>query len=245
MPYLSLVIPAYNEATRLPETLALVRDWVERQSFTVEILVVNDGSTDNTEKVVQEFSHRFPAVHLIHNDMNKGKGSVVQQGMLAATGDWRLFMDADAATPIEQVNKLLKFTKDYQVIIGSRYLEPGSIKIKQPLKRRILSRAMNLLIQTVFLRGVKDTQCGFKLFSAHATEDIFPRQQIKGWLFDVEILTIARTLGHVIKEVPVEWFDGKNSKLRALHATMRTAKELLAINRMVRKGVYTSVSKNV
>jgi dolichyl-phosphate beta-glucosyltransferase len=243
MPYLSIIIPAYNEAVRLPDTLALVRDWIERQSFSVEVLVVDDGSTDATAEIVQEFSHRFPAVRLLSNTKNQGKGSVVQQGMLEAQGEWRLFMDADASTPINQIQRLLKETPKHQVIIGSRYLDPASIKIKQPLKRRILSRAVNFLIQLVFLPGIKDTQCGFKLFSAVATTDIFPRQHVKGWLFDVEILTIARQLGYAIREVPVDWYDAKNSKLRTMRTLWRTIRELTAIYHKVRSGAYTTSPK--
>jgi len=240
MPYLSIVIPAYNEAERLPEALALTRDWIERQSFEVEVLVVDDGSSDATANVVKEFSHRFPAVSLVPNKVNKGKGGAVQQGMLLAKGEWRLFMDADNSTPVDEINKLLAQTGAYQVIIGSRYLEPGSIKVRQPLRRRILSRIVNRMIQALFLKGIRDTQCGFKLFSAKATEDIFPRQQVNGWLFDVEVLTIARQLNYAIKEVPVSWYDAKKSKLRALQTTWRTLKELLAIYRRVRRGAYTT-----
>jgi len=240
MPHLSLVIPAYNEEARLPETLALVRDWIERQDFSVEVLVVDDGSTDKTVELVEAFSERFPAVQVIKNAKNKGKGGVVQQGMLLAKGKWRLFMDADGATPIDEVAKMLAMTDSYEVIIGSRYLHPGSIKIKQPLRRRILSRAVNLVIQLAFLRGVRDTQCGFKLFSAKAAEDIFPRQEVNGWLFDVEIMTIARQLGYVIKEVPVDWYDAKESKLRAWRTAFRTLRELAAIYKRVRQGVYTA-----
>lgn len=238
MPYLSLIIPAYNEASRLPETLALVRDWIERQGFTVEVLVVDDGSTDATLAVVEAFSKRCPAVRLIKNEKNKGKGGVVKQGMLEAAGEWRLFMDADSATPVDQIKRLLAFTSTHEVIIGSRYLHPESIKIKQPLKRRIPSRAVNRLIQFAFLPGIKDTQCGFKLFSAEAAQTIFSRQRVHGWLFDVEILTIARQLGYAIKEVPVDWYDAKDSKLRAMRTIWRTLRELTAIHKQVRTGAY-------
>ena len=242
MVYLSIIIPAFNEASRLPDTLALVRDWVERQHFSVEVLVVDDGSSDTTTAVVEEFSHRFPAIHLIKNSVNKGKGGVVQQGMLAAKGEWRLFMDADASTPVDEISRLLAFTEKYEVIIGSRYVNPGSIKIKQPLRRRIPSRALNRIIQISFLQGIRDTQCGFKLFSAKAVHEIFPKQQIRGWLFDVEILTIANQLGYAIKEVPVDWYDAKDSKLRAVRTTWRTVKEIMAIHKKLRSGAYSKKS---
>ncbi|CAN5133604.1 glycosyltransferase family 2 protein [soil metagenome] len=236
--YLSIIIPAFNEENRLPETLALVRDWVERQKFSVEVLVVDDGSTDGTVAVVQEIAHRFPGLRVITNEVNKGKGGVVAQGMLEAAGEWRLFMDADASTPIAELQKLLKHTGKFEVIIGSRYLNPDSIKVKQPLKRRIVSRLWNVVIQTSLLPGIRDTQCGFKLFSAAASQAIFSKQQVDGWLFDVEILTIARHLSYAIKEVPVDWYDSRDSKLRAMRAGMRALKDLSGIRRRLQKGSY-------
>jgi len=239
-PYLSIVIPAYNEADRLPETLALVRDWVEKQMFTTEVLVVNDGSADNTAEVAEEITHRFPQLVLINNEKNKGKGGAVKQGMLAAQGEYRLFMDADYSTPITELEKLLPFIKDFEVVIGSRYLDPESIKIKQPFKRRVISRLGNRLIQYSVLPGVVDTQCGFKLFSAKATEAIFPRQVMKGWAFDVEILTIANELGYAIKEVPVDWYDARQSKLRALRSSKEFYRDLRKIARHVKEKTYRS-----
>lgn len=242
-PFFSIIIPAYNEANRLPETLALVRDWVERQKFSVEVLVVDDGSKDETCAVVEEAMHRFSALKLITNEANKGKGGVVRQGMLAAEGEWRIFMDADASTPLSEIEKLLAYTKTHEVIIGSRYLMPDSIKVKQPLKRRIISRAWNMIIQAILLPGIRDTQCGFKLFSASAAESIFPLQTVFGWLFDVELLTIARRLGYQIQEVPVDWYDAHESKMRALRQGKQAFSELRKIRKRARSGDYSSVSK--
>jgi glycosyltransferase involved in cell wall biosynthesis len=236
--YLSIIIPAFNEEKRLPETLALVRDWVERQKFSVEVLVVDDGSTDGTVAVVEEIMQRFPELRVITNQANKGKGGVVAQGMLAAHGEWRLFMDADASTPIAEVHKLLNHTGAFEVIIGSRYLHPDSIKVKQPFKRRVVSRLWNVVIQTSLLPGIRDTQCGFKLFSAAAAQAIFAKQKVDGWLFDVEILTIARHLSYAIKEVPVDWYDSRDSKLRAMKAGMRALKDLTGIKKRLKGGSY-------
>lgn len=238
MPFLSIIIPAYNEAARLPESLKKYRAWVRAQSFSCEVLVVDDGSTDATVHEVEKIMQQFPQLQLIKNAENKGKGGVVRQGMLATTGEWRVFLDADAATPIDEVDKLLKHIQQYEVIIGSRYLEKGSIKIQQSLKRRSFSRLVNLLVQGSLLPGIKDTQCGCKLFSAAAAERIFTKQQVGGWLFDVEILTIARALGYAIKEVAVDWYDAKNSKVRTLRTGWRTIKELIAINQRASRGAY-------
>lgn len=240
MPFLSIIIPAYNEAARLPETLALVRDYVERQSFETEVLVIDDGSTDDTVEKVQEIAHRFPQLRLITNEKNKGKGGVVRQGMLEAVGEQRLFMDADHSTAITEFDKFLPFIGKFDVIIGSRYLEKSSIKVKQPLKRRVVSRMGNWLIQRTLLPGIVDTRCGFKLFSAKAAQDVFKHQSMNGWAFDDEILTIAREHGFSIKEVPVDWYDAKDSKLRAAHAAARSFQDLKAIKRKVKAGVYKS-----
>lgn len=238
IPRLSIIIPAYNEAKRIPETLALLRDWVERQDFAVEVLVVDDGSTDATSAVVEKIMERFPALSLVKNAQNKGKGGVVAQGMLKAKGKYRLFMDADASTPIDEANKLLAHCQNFEVIIGSRYLNPDSIKVRQPLKRRIISRLWNIVIQTTLLQGIRDTQCGFKLFSAKAAQDIFAKQQVNGWLFDVEALTIARHLGYAIKEVPVNWYDARDSKLRAVRAGVGALRDLSRIRSQLKNGNY-------
>lgn len=238
-PYLSIVIPAYNEAERLPETLAVLRDWVEQQPFSIEVLIVDDGSSDDTTKVVSATTRRFPALRLIKLEQNQGKGGAVREGMLQAKGQFRLFTDADNSTPISEINKLLPYTEQYEVIIGSRYLEPGSIKVKQPWKRRVLSRFGNKLIQLWALPGIVDTQCGFKLFSAKAAHDIFPRQEMRGWSFDVEILTIAQQLGYAIKEVPVDWYDARQSKLRAVRSGKQFLRDLRIIRGRIRTNHYS------
>jgi dolichyl-phosphate beta-glucosyltransferase len=243
MPFLSIVIPAYNEEERLPETLALVRDYVERQKFEIEVLVVNDGSTDRTAERVEEIMSRFPQLKLINNTENRGKGAVVQQGMQAATGEYRLFMDADYSTPVTELDKFLPLIKQADVIIGSRYLEADSIKVKQPWKRRIVSRTGNWLIQRTLLPGIVDTQCGFKLFSAAAVNEVFPHQTMMRWSFDVELLTIAKERGLTILEIPVDWYDAKQSKLRAIHAATRSFQDLKTIRKRVKKRHYQRKSK--
>lgn len=236
--YLSVVIPAYNEEKRLPPTLKEVVEYLKKQDYSWEVVVVNDGSTDKTAKVVKEFSQANPGVRLIDNSVNQGKGAVVKQGMLEAKGEWRLFMDADNSTPVSEVEELWPFTKDYEVIIGSRYVKGSKIAEKQPFIRRFISRAGNILIQILILPGIKDTQCGFKMFSQRATELIFPKQRFMRWSFDMEILAIAKKAGFKIKEVPVVWRNAPQSKLKAVKAAFRTLKDLFLIKWNLLTGKY-------
>ncbi len=234
---LSVVIPAFNEQERLPKTLEKVRNYLESQEYNWEVVIVNDGSIDQTPQVVETFIKDWQGFRFIDNKINKGKGGVVKQGMLAAKGDWRLFMDADNSTDLSEIGKLLKYTDDYEIIIGSRYLKAGSIKVKQPLSRRIVSRLGNFLVR--ILLGIKsvDTQCGFKLFSKKATEKIFPNQTIQRWGFDMEILAIAIRKGYRIKEVPVDWYDAEGSTVKKA-AALKALKELISIKWKMMTGKY-------
>lgn len=236
--FLSVVIPAYNEEKRLPETLKKLRDYLSRQDYEWEVLIVNDGSKDATGNVVREVIKDWQNFRLIDNKLNKGKGGVVKQGMLEAKGDWRLFMDADNSTDISEIEKLWPAKEGYDIIIGSRYLNKDSIKIKQPLTRRIVSRFGNWLIRILLGINMVDTQCGFKLFSAKASEDIFPRQTIERWGFDMEILAIARKMGYEIKEVAVDWYDAEGSHVKKGTA-FKSLKELLIIKRNLMRKKYS------
>jgi dolichyl-phosphate beta-glucosyltransferase len=237
MPYLSVIIPTYNEAERLPSTLEIVRDYLSAQPYDSEVLIIDDGSTDRTVEAALALRTTFTRVVLTvqENAVNCGKGAVVRQGMLAATGQYRLFADADNSTPISQLDRLLQWVPEYPVVIGSRYLESGSIKDRQPWQRRLLSRAGNLVIRALLLPGIRDTQCGFKLFSREAAEAIFHEQRMRGWAFDVEVLTLARQLGFAIKEVPVEWHDSPHSKLRATRAAIRSLRDVWRVYRQVKR----------
>lgn len=285
-----MVIPAYNEEKRLPETLKKVRDYLNHQTYEWEVLILNDGSKDRTAAVVNNLidswknglgtsrslsgTHSSPVSNspsairdaptslgdipsaarghflLIDNAKNKGKGGVVKQGMLEAEGEWRLFMDADNSTDISEIEKLWPYIKGdgdipsasgtYEIVIGSRYLKADSIKVKQPLLRRIVSRIGNWLIRILLGIDMKDTQCGFKLFSAKAAEEIFPKQTIERWGFDMEILAIARKLGYPIKEVAVDWYDAEGSSVKK-SAALKTLKELIAIKWNLMRGRYSNI----
>lgn len=237
MIYLSIIIPAYNEAKRLPKTLKKVRVYLEKQTYTSKVYVVNDGSTDETVAVVSDLIKDWPDFQLISYEKNHGKGYAVKTGMLAAKGEWRLMMDADSSTDISEIEKLLKYITESEIIIGSRYLNSSSIKVKQPWERRVVSRFGNWLTRVLLGLNMVDTQCGFKLFSFKATKDIFPHQTIDHWAFDIEILAIAHKKGYNIKEVPVDWYNAEGSQVSKT-AAYKTLQELWQIRKNMRNGKY-------
>ena len=225
-PYLSVVIPAYNEEKRILKTLTYIYKYLSVQKYTWEIIVVDDGCKDDTANIVKE-SH-LQNINLVNYGSNRGKGYAVHFGVSRARGQYILFCDADNATPFEQIEGLLKYAENYQVVIGSRYLKESKIEIKQPLNRIIGARLGNILIQLLILPGIVDTQCGFKLFKAECAHQIFAKQTIWRWAFDMEILALARKLGYKIKQVPVRWQDQVGSKVEGA-AFRKTLGELLKI----------------
>lgn len=227
-PYLSVIIPAYNEAERITNTLFDIDKYLSQADYSYEIIVVNDASKDNTAVVVDKLIPVIKNLRLIDNTENKGKGGVVAQGMLNAKGNIRLFMDADNSTEIEDFAKLQPFFKDgYKVVIGSRAISGASVELYQPLLRRILGKMGNLFIRIMAVSGVKDTQCGFKAFTEDVADKIFSRLTITRWGFDVEVLAIAKLLGYRIKEVGITWVNDLRSTVSAsgyLHVLLEVVK---------------------
>ncbi len=214
-PFLSVIVPAHNEAKRLPLTLIDMEKHLAEVDYSWEILVVSDGSSDATTEVVLRFSHLIPNLRLIDNAENHGKGYVVRQGMLQARGNWRLFMDADNSVSIDQFNQMTPYFKEgYEVVIGSRLLNGSRLEPAPPFYRQILGKLVNLFVQLLVLPGFRDTQCGFKCFSENAALRIFNLARINRWGFDVEALVLAKTMHFRIKEVPVRWVGGLASKVR-------------------------------
>lgn len=212
--FLSVVIPAYNEAKRISPTLRSVFEYLKKQNYEYEVLVVNDGSKDDTAAVVSDFAENFPELKLIDNQQNQGKAKVVQQGMLAAQGDLRLFMDADNATTIDTLDKLFPYINDgYGVVIASIGIGGAKITNPEPFYRVIFGKAGNLWIRFWAVPGIYDTQRGFKLFTKEAAEKIFPKMRTFGWGFDVELLALAKKYGYKIKEVPINWSNVAGSKI--------------------------------
>ena len=234
--YLSLIIPAYKEATRIAPTLEKVHKYLSTTAFQSEVLIVDDGSPDNTKEVVESTFAKFPtsdkiSFRLIEYGMNKGKGAAVQAGMLAATGDVCIFTDADLSTPIHEVEKVFTAIKEgYDVVIGSRALEGRKlVKVHQPWYREMMGRFFNLLVQIFVIRGIKDTQCGFKGFRNEVAKKLFSEQKVMGFSFDVDILFLARKHGYKIKEVAVEWYNDERTTVGALSDSAKMFLQLLKI----------------
>lgn len=213
-PFLSVIIPVYNEAKSLPLTLIDIRKNLGQADYSFEIIVVDDGSKDATVETTKRFFSLIPELRLIENKKNHGKGWVVRQGMLSAKGKWRLFMDADNATSVDQFNKMISYFADCQIIIGSRDIKGAKIAVKQPFYRRWVGNLGNLIIQFLLLPGYWDTQCGFKCFSEEAAQKIFSLAKIDRWAFDVEVLSLAKKLGYKIKEIPVVWINNPHSRVK-------------------------------
>ena len=230
--YLSVIIPAYNEENRLFNTLKEIDSYLRRQDYNYEIIVVNDGSKDKTCQVIENLKDeaKIANLRLIDNKENHGKGYVIRQGMLEASGQYRLFIDADNSTSIDQIEKMWPFFKqNYQVVIGSRDVKGSIINPDQSLLRRLIGKAGNLVIQTVGgLFGIQDTQCGFKCFTKEVVENVFPKTMINRWGFDVEVLAIAKKLGYKIKEIPVIWKNDLRSTVN-LSGIIKTLFEVFQI----------------
>lgn len=228
--HLSVVVPAYDEESRLLPTLERLHDYYEAQEYPYDVVVVSDGSKDRTEEIVSEFAKSHPKFRLIAYKPNRGKGYAVRTGMLAATGDLVLFCDADMATPQEETEKLLEhMLEGADIAIGSRPLKESKLEKHQPFIREMFGRASNMLIQMLAVRGIHDTQCGFKMFTKKACKDVFTRCKLDGFSFDFEALMIARDLGYRIDEVPIRWFHQEGSKVVFWRDYPRSFRDLIGL----------------
>ena len=229
-PYLSVIIPAYNEEKRIAATIFDVGRYLSQQNYSYEIIVVSDGSTDGTVEIVESLKSQIENLKLIDNQQNHGKGYVVKQGMLEAKGDYRLFMDADNSTTIDHLEKFWpEINSGFDIVIGSIEIKGAKIQETAAWYRRFLGKIAKYIIRIVAgLWQIHDTQRGFKLFIEKAVKEIFPKQTLMRWGFDFEILALAKKLGFKIKEVPVDWKNPGESKVK-LSSYIRTFGELMKI----------------
>ncbi len=236
-PFLTIVIPAYNEERRLPLTLPQVIAFAQTQPFPVEIVVVDNASTDRTAEIVRGAMAHYPQLRLLYQPV-QGKCAAVRMGMLAGRGEYLFICDADLAMPIAQVTRFLPpALSGYGVAIASREV-PGAARYDEPWYRHAMGRVFNLVVRLLAVPGIQDTQCGFKCFSQEAARQIFPLQRISGWGFDVELLYIALHHGIPIVEIPVNWYYGEDSRVNPIRDTIHMVSELLEIRRNGRAGLY-------
>ena len=245
-PAYSIVIPAYNESARLPATLDRILDHIRELNWSTEVLVVNDGSRDDTAQIVRTYAERHPVVRLIENPGNRGKGYSVRNGMLHAMGEVLLFSDADLSSPIEETDKLFAaITAGADVAIGSRWLRSELQIHRQPFHRQLFGRIFNVALRLILGLHFQDTQCGFKAFTRPAAQAIFPLQHIERWGFDPEILFLARKFGFKVVEIPVAWAHSEGTLLNPLRDGIRMFFELLKIRWYSISGKYDTGSPSV
>lgn len=239
-PNLSIVIPAFNESARIPATLEQVVGCIREQGWDAEIIVVNDGSTDKTAQVVQEFAQTAPEIRMIENPGNRGKGYSVRSGMLQALGEIVMFTDADLSAPMEEAERLFAHISDgADIAIGSRWLEKGRQTHKQPLYRQFFGRCFNAVTRGVMGLHFADTQCGFKAFTRAAAQTVFQLQTIERWGFDPEILFIALKCGYRVDEVAVSWGHDERSRMSYLRDGIRMLEDVAIIRWNALVGRYS------
>jgi glycosyltransferase involved in cell wall biosynthesis len=238
-PRLSIVIPAYNESARIEGTLERVLWCIQKRNWDAEVLVIDDGSTDETPAIVQRWMQKYERLHLVKNPGNRGKGYSVRNGLLQSAGDIVMFTDADLSSPMEEAERLFAAIKDgADVAIGSRWLDKQKQTVHQPLYRRFFGRCFNRVTRLVIGLPFKDTQCGFKAFKREAAQTIFRLQTIERWGFDPEILFIARKLKYKIVEVPVTWGHDERSRMSYLKDGMKMLEEMGQIRANSLRGRY-------
>lgn len=234
--FLSIIIPAHNEENRLPDTLEQVIRFLDGQSFTSEVIVVENGSSDKTLDVAKKIAEQHKQIRVIQSE--RGKGAAVKLGMLEAKGEYRFMCDADLSMPVEEISKFLPASlEDFEIAIASREAK-GAVRYNEPSYRHFGGRGVNFLIQILILPGLNDTQCGFKCFRADVAEKIFSMQTLKGWSFDIELLYIARRYGYHIHEVPIHWYHDSETKVRALQDAIRMIQDIFRIHANARHSFY-------
>ena len=242
-PFLSIVIPAHNEESRLPRSLAQIDGFLQKQDYTAEIIIVENGSRDRTYEVAQEYAGKYDYLRVMQSpDSQRGKGLAVKQGMLAACGEWRFICDADLSMRIDELDKFLPpAIKGYDIAIASREA-PGAERVGEPEYRHLMGRINNFIIKIAAINDFEDTQCGFKMFRRAAAEDLFGVQRMNGIGFDVELLFIAKQRGYAIKEVPIRWHYDPYSTMKLWDDSIKMLREIREIRQNWRQGFYDKSS---
>lgn len=234
--HLSVVVPAYDEEERIGQTLTSIASYLRKKDFLSEVIVVDDGSQDRTSERAARALQEMDRVRVIKLPQNLGKGAAVKEGVLQAQGDFVLFSDADLSTPIEELEKFWPWTgRGFDVVIGSRALPGADIQVRQSFFRELMGKTFNVLIRLFLMKGIPDTQCGFKLFRKDVAKNIFPLVKIKGFSFDAEALYLCRRGGYNIKQVPVVWRNSPQSKVKIIRSSLGMLLDLWKIKRLHRK----------
>ena len=238
-PFLSVVVPAFNEEARIARTVSQILAQIDRLALEGEFIVVDDGSSDRTAAIVEDAAQTDSRVRLVRAS-HAGKGATVRRGMLEARGEWRFLADADLSMPVAELTRFLDaiHRAGGDLLVGSREAE-GAVRVGEPWSRHLIGRIFNWMVKLLVLRGINDTQCGFKLFSARAADVLFPLQRLAGFGFDVEILFLARRAGFVIREVPLTWVYGRESKV-SVASGARGFVDILAVRWNQLRGAYPS-----
>ncbi len=231
---ISIIIPAYNEEYRIGRTLEKIRNFLKKKDYTYEVLVVDDGSTDKTAQTALDSALcKEGHLRLIKNEANRGKGYSVKKGIISSLGEYILFSDADLSTPIEQLDKLFGFINNgYDIVIGSRALPDSDVRVHQPWYRERMGKTFNFLVKSMLMKGINDTQCGFKLFKSSLAKEIASNMKLNGFSFDVEMLYLAVKNKYKIKEVPVIWMNSPKSKVSPVFDSTRMFFDLIRIRLM-------------
>ena len=239
--FLSVVIPAHNEENRLPNTLEQVIRFLERQSVTYEVIIVENGSIDKTFEIAQKFAQNHRNVRVLKSE--RGKGAAVKHGMLEAQGDYRFMCDADLSMPVDEMARFIPpALENCEIAIASREAK-GAVRYNEPAYRHLGGRGINFIIQTLILPGLNDTQCGFKCFRADVVNYIFNLQTLNNWSFDIELLYIARKHGYRVHEIPIHWYHHPDTKVSALRDAVQMIKDIFRIHANARRGIYDETRK--